>query len=118
MIELKGVSWDHPRGHDSIVATSNAYSESHPEVSFTWGTRSLQDFADYPIEQLAENFDFIVLDHPFMGVAATSGCLLPLDEWLSPNRCRIRRTTRSARAMKVIGTMTTPGQWRSTRPAR
>jgi multiple sugar transport system substrate-binding protein len=84
MIELKGVSWDHPRGHDSIVATSNAYSESHPEVSFIWATRSLQDFADYPIEQLAQNFDFIVLDHPFMGVAATSGCLLPLDAWLTP----------------------------------
>jgi multiple sugar transport system substrate-binding protein len=84
MIELKGVSWDHPRGHDSIVATSIAYAESHPEISFTWGTRSLQDFADYRIEQLAENFDFIVLDHPFMGVAATSGCLLPLDEWLTP----------------------------------
>lgn len=84
MIELRGVSWDHPRGHDSIVATSNAYSETHPDVSFTWGTRSLQDFADYPIEQLAQDFDFIVLDHPFMGVAATSGCLLPLDEWLSP----------------------------------
>lgn len=84
MIELKGMSWDHPRGHDSIVATSAAYSKMHPDVSFAWGTRSLQDFADYPIERLAQDFDFIVLDHPFMGVAATSGCLLPLDEWLTP----------------------------------
>lgn len=82
MIELRGVSWDHPRGHDCIVATSGAYSELHPDVSFTWTTRSLQDFADYPIEKLAELNDFIVLDHPFMGVAATSGCLLPLDEWI------------------------------------
>lgn len=82
MIELKGVSWDHPRGHDCIVATSRAYSELHPEVSFTWTTRSLQDFADYPIEKLAERNDFIVLDHPFMGFGSVSGCLLPLDEWI------------------------------------
>jgi multiple sugar transport system substrate-binding protein len=82
VIELRGVSWDHPRGHDCIVATSRSYSELHPEVSFTWTTRSLQDFADYPIDRLAELSDFIVLDHPFMGVAATCGCLLPLDEWI------------------------------------
>lgn len=88
MIELKGVSWDHPRGHDSIVATSLAYSESHPDVSFTWTTRSLQDFADYPIEKLAERNDFIVLDHPFMGFVAGSGCLLPLDEWITPESLR------------------------------
>ena len=88
MIALKGVSWDHPRGHDSIVATSSAYTELHPDISFTWTTRSLQDFADYPIEKLAELNDFIVLDHPFMGFAATSGCLLPLDEWLDPDSLR------------------------------
>lgn len=88
MIELRGVSWNHPRGHDCIVATSNAYSELHPEVSFTWTTRSLQDFADYPIERLAELNDFIVLDHPFMGVAASSGCLLALDEWLDAEAMR------------------------------
>jgi multiple sugar transport system substrate-binding protein len=82
MIELKGVSWDHPRGHDCIVATSNAYSELHPDVTFTWTTRSLQDFGDYPIERLAELNDFIVLDHPFMGAAARGHCLLPLDEWI------------------------------------
>ncbi|MCA9858219.1 MAG: extracellular solute-binding protein [Thermomicrobiales bacterium] len=82
MIEFEGVSWDHPRGHDCIVATSEAYTALHPEVSFKWTTRSLQDFADYPIGKLSERNDFIVLDHPFMGVAATSGCLLPLDEWI------------------------------------
>jgi multiple sugar transport system substrate-binding protein len=54
----------------------------HPNVAFTWTTRSLQDFGDYPIERLAALNDFIVIDHPFMGVAARSNCLLPLDEWI------------------------------------
>jgi multiple sugar transport system substrate-binding protein len=88
MIELRGVSWDHPRGHDCIVATSNAYSALHPEVIFTWTTRSLQDFGDYPIERLAALNDFIVIDHPFMGVVARSNCLLPLDEWIGPDALR------------------------------
>jgi multiple sugar transport system substrate-binding protein len=84
MIELRGVSWDHPRGHDCIVATSTTYSALHPDVTVTWTTRSLQDFGDYPVERLADQNDFIVIDHPFMGVAAQKNCLLPLDEWISP----------------------------------
>jgi multiple sugar transport system substrate-binding protein len=85
MIELRGVSWDHPRGHDCIVATSNAYSELHSDVSIVWTTRSLKDFGEYPIEHLAAQNDFIIIDHPFMGVAARDNLLLPLDEWIGPD---------------------------------
>jgi multiple sugar transport system substrate-binding protein len=82
MIELHGMSWDHPRGHDSIVATANAFMASNPGVKISWQTRSLQDFADYPIEKLAETFDFILIDHPFVGLAAASGCVLPVEQHL------------------------------------
>ncbi len=82
MTELKGMSWDHPRGHDSIVAVAEAYHAEYPDVTITWRTRSLQDFADYPVQKLAEMFDLILIDHPFTGVAATSGSLLPVDEYL------------------------------------
>lgn len=82
MIELRGMSWDHPRGHDSAVATADAYMALDPDVSVSWKTRSLQDFADYPIEKLAEMFDLILIDHPFTGFAAASRCLLPVDEYL------------------------------------
>jgi multiple sugar transport system substrate-binding protein len=79
MIELHGMSWDHPRGHDSIVAAAEAFHAVNPEIHFTWETRSLQAFADHPIEELAERFDLILIDHPFTGFAAASGCLLPID---------------------------------------
>ena len=82
MIELRGVSWDHPRGHNPMVATAAAYMRDHPEVRIAWDTRSLQDFADYPIVRLAETYDLMVIDHPHVGIAAADGCLLPLDEYL------------------------------------
>lgn len=80
MIELTGMSWDHPRGHDSIVAAAAAFMADRPDVTVRWRTRSLQDFADYPIEQLAERYDFVLIDHPFTGFMAASGCVLPVDE--------------------------------------
>jgi multiple sugar transport system substrate-binding protein len=51
-------------------------------VSIAWKTRSLQDFADYPVEKLAEMFDLILIDHPFTGFMAESGCFLPFDEYV------------------------------------
>src|SRR5215212_8953041 len=79
-VELRGISWDHPRGHDCMVATAEAYAAVQPDVRIVWETRSLQDFADFPVEKLAETYDLLVIDHPFVGFAAADGCLLPLDE--------------------------------------
>ena len=42
----------------------------------------MQDFADFPIEVLAETHDLVVVDHPSVGSSAASGCLLPLEELL------------------------------------
>lgn len=80
--QLRGVSWDHPRGHNPMVATAEAYMREHPDVRIAWDTRSLQAFADYPIKLLAETYDLMVIDHPHVGIAADDGCLLPLDEYL------------------------------------
>jgi len=79
-IELRGISWDHPRGHDCMVATAEAYAAVQPDVRIVWKTRSLQDFADFPVQKLAETYDLLVIDHPFVGFAADDGCLLPLDQ--------------------------------------
>jgi multiple sugar transport system substrate-binding protein len=79
MIELTGMTWDHTRGYDPMVATAEAYAQSHPDVRITWTKRSLQAFADAPLEELAERFDLLVIDHPHVGLVARSKCLLPLD---------------------------------------
>lgn len=76
---LRGMTWDHTRGYAPMQATAAAYAQAHPGVQIIWEKRSLQAFADFPIEQLATEYDLIVIDHPHVGVAARSGCLLPLD---------------------------------------
>jgi multiple sugar transport system substrate-binding protein len=83
MIELKGITWDHPRGLSPLLATAARFTEQNPGVRIQWTTRSLAAFGEQSIEQLARNHDLVVLDHPFMGTAARSGCLVPLDEHLA-----------------------------------
>jgi multiple sugar transport system substrate-binding protein len=66
-----------------MVATAQRFSEMHPAMEIVWEKRSLQEFADYPLEKLAETYDLLVIDHPFVGFAALRGGLVPLDEFLS-----------------------------------
>lgn len=78
-IQLRGMTWDHSRGFDPMVATSAAYRETHPEVEITWEKRSLQAFADRPIGEMASDYDLMVIDHPHVGEVAGSGQLVAFD---------------------------------------
>lgn len=78
MRTLRGVTWDHPRGYVGLTAASMEYATSHG-VSIHWDRRSLQAFADQPIDELAETYDLIVLDHPHVGLIAEQGALVPLE---------------------------------------
>ncbi|MBT6099485.1 MAG: extracellular solute-binding protein [Marinovum sp.] len=78
-VRLKGITWDHSRGYDPMVATSAAFCEVNPGVNITWEKRSLQAFADRPIEEMAGEYDLMVIDHPHVGEVAGSGMLLALD---------------------------------------
>jgi multiple sugar transport system substrate-binding protein len=82
MTALTGSTWSHPRGHDSILAATAAFVAGHPEAKIGWDARSLQDFADYSLAELAQRYDLLVFDHPFIGEAACSGLLTPLDQFL------------------------------------
>jgi multiple sugar transport system substrate-binding protein len=82
-IQLKGITWDHSRGYTPLVAASQRYHELHPQVEITWTKRSLQEFADFPIEKLAETFDLLVIDHPWVGFASRTASVHALDQLLS-----------------------------------
>lgn len=84
MILLKGMTWNHDRGLAPMIATAERFRESHPEVGIDWEARSLRDFGDAPVGALADEYDLVVLDHPFMGTLAKAGCFLPLDEHFPP----------------------------------
>ena len=79
---LTGITWNHSRGYVPLVATAQRFAELRPGVVIEWGKRSLQEFADFPIERLAERFDLLIVDHPFAGHAAAHPTLVPLDAHL------------------------------------
>ena len=82
MIELRGVTWDHPRGIGGARAAAEAFAVERPDVRVTWEPRSLQAFADEPVEELARRYDLIVLDHPSVGEAAEREAVVALDAYL------------------------------------
>lgn len=77
-IKLKGMTWSHPRGYDPMVAGAEQWL-ADKGVEIEWEKRPLQDFETFPVEELARNFDMIVIDHPHVGQITKEGCLLPLD---------------------------------------
>ncbi|TCC90031.1 carbohydrate ABC transporter substrate-binding protein [Pedobacter frigiditerrae] len=81
-IILKGITWNHSRGLLPMVATAQRFAELNPNVQITWEKRSLQQFADFSIQELAERFDLLVIDHPWAGFASRTKSIIPLDEYL------------------------------------
>ena len=93
---LRGITWDHVRGLAGLQATAAAYHAVRPGVRVEWATRSLQAFADQPVDQLARRFDLIYLDHPAVGEAVARACLVPLDDHLD-------RATLAVQAIGSVG---------------
>ena len=79
---LRGITWDHVRGYGGLRATADAYARERPGVTVEWSVRSLQAFADHPVDDLARTFDLIYLDHPAIGYAVGRECLVDLDDRL------------------------------------
>lgn len=75
---LRGMTWNHPRGYDPMVACARLWQEK-TGVAVHWEKRSLQDFETYPVEELARTYDLIVIDHPHVGQITRENCLVPLD---------------------------------------
>ena len=76
---LKGMTWNHPRGYDSLVACTAVWRDRSC-IDIAWEQRSLQDFESHPVEDLALRYDLIVIDHPHVGQITAAGCLQPLDD--------------------------------------
>jgi multiple sugar transport system substrate-binding protein len=81
-ITLRGITWNHSRGFTPLVATAQRFAELNPGVEIVWEKRSLQAFADQPVDALAASHDLLVLDHPWIGFAAQRRVVLALDELL------------------------------------
>ncbi|AFV00502.1 extracellular solute-binding protein [Simiduia agarivorans] len=81
-VHLKGMTWNHTRGYTPMAACAQRFEELNPGVTISWDKRSLQAFADEPIDQLAERYDLLVIDHPWTGFAAKEQVIMPFEELL------------------------------------
>jgi multiple sugar transport system substrate-binding protein len=78
-VELRGMTWDHPRGVDGLRACDALLLERHAVV-VEWEARSLLAFGDQHVADFAGAFDLMVIDHPHVPDAVAAGALLPLDD--------------------------------------
>src|SRR5262249_3855770 len=79
---LRAIGWDHPRCQLPMLACASAWRD-RAGVEIAWSWRSLEAFGDQPLEELAPGHDILVIDPPFSGTAAATGCLHPLDALLA-----------------------------------
>lgn len=82
VIELKGMTWDHPRGLDCLQKSNNLLIEKCG-VSISWDARSLLAFGDQHISAFYQDYDLMVIDHPHVPDAVHAGAVLPFEELIS-----------------------------------
>jgi hypothetical protein len=87
-MRLRGMTGDHPRGDDPLVAIAGFWREQHG-ADIVWDRRS--DFECYPKETLARRYDLMVIDHPHIGEPEAGASNLYADaqptldgSWLRP----------------------------------
>lgn len=85
---LRGITWKHDRGLAPLLATAKHFCEEHSDLTIEWEARSLQEFGEGTVRALADNYDLVIIDHPYMGQVAQEGCFLPLDEHFTPVQLR------------------------------
>lgn len=79
IVKLRGMTWSDPRGYDPVVEAAKAFAKTHPGVTIAWDKRSLQGFETTPVDELAAQYDLMVIDHPHVGSVADQGCLLAFE---------------------------------------
>ncbi|WP_231920320.1 ABC transporter substrate-binding protein [Microlunatus soli] len=73
------MTWNHRRGRAPLTEAC-----SQTGIPIDWEARSLAEFEDTPITELAARYDLIAIDHPFAGQAEATGALVDLADVLPP----------------------------------
>jgi multiple sugar transport system substrate-binding protein len=74
---LHGMTWDHPRGLDCLVASNQLLSET-AHATVEWQVRSLLSFGDQHIREFYEDVDLMIIDHPHVPDAVAAGAVVAL----------------------------------------
>lgn len=77
--EYTGITWDNPRGKNALYA-SIPVARERLGLDISWSAHSLEHFEAHPIDDLAERFDLVIMDHPHVGDMCASGRFRTLDD--------------------------------------
>ncbi|TWD75214.1 multiple sugar transport system substrate-binding protein [Kribbella amoyensis] len=77
-VELRGLTWDHPRGYRPLEAFEAAGGADGVRVR--WDRQPLSGFESEPLDRLAEKYDLLVIDHPGLGAAIAAEAVLAVDD--------------------------------------
>jgi multiple sugar transport system substrate-binding protein len=89
-VQLKGLTWDHPRGYRPLEAFEAAGGA--PGVSVRWDRQPLAGFESTPLVELAERYDLLVVDHPGLGAAIEAGAILPVEDVFAARDLKVWRS--------------------------
>lgn len=89
---LTGMTWDHPRGLESVVQSNDSLRQSCA-ISVEWQARSLLAFGDQHISEFYRDFDLMVIDHPHVPDAVHAQAVLPIDDYLTDQQMEILKRT-------------------------
>lgn len=81
-VNLRGMTWDHPRGLDSLVSSNHLLIEKCG-ISVEWSARSLLAFGDQPIEEFYRDYDLMIIDHPHVPDAVHANGVVPFEDLIS-----------------------------------
>src|SRR5688500_3677089 len=79
---LRGITWNHIRGYGPLEASVTPYKKQ-TGIQLNWEKRNLKDFGDASLDKLAQEYDLIIMDHPHVGTASVTRCVMPMDQLLN-----------------------------------
>lgn len=79
LIELKGMTWDHPRGLECLQKSNELLIEKCG-ISIQWDARSLLAFGDQHISEFYKDYDLMVIDHPHVPDAVHANAVIALED--------------------------------------
>jgi multiple sugar transport system substrate-binding protein len=82
-IQLKGLTWDHPRATSPLHAAADSLRRIRPDINVHWVAQPLSGFEERPIADAARAYDLIVFDHPYVGEVAEHGMFHTMDAILA-----------------------------------
>lgn len=88
MTNLRGMTWGHPRGLESVVACNTLVRERFG-VTIDWTARSLLQFGDQHVREFAEAHDLMVIDHPHVPDGVADGTLVAMEDVLSRDQLEV-----------------------------